>query len=92
MARDMLSEKDRETILKYARKYNLKTVILFGSSIRRVDTNDIDIAIKGIDPRRFFDFYWELYRDLSKPVDVIDLSRSCLFNKIIEEEGEVLYG
>ncbi|GAG65055.1 unnamed protein product [marine sediment metagenome] len=66
----MISKKDKSLILKYARKYKLKKVILFGSSKDRIDAKDIDIAIIGIAPELFFDFYWEVYRDLSKPVDI----------------------
>ena len=88
----MISEKDRNTILIYAKKYNLEKVILFGSAKERIDSRDIDIGIRGISPDLFFDFCWEVYRDLSKPVDIIDLSKDCLFNKLIEKDGLVLYG
>ncbi|TFG20859.1 MAG: nucleotidyltransferase domain-containing protein [Promethearchaeota archaeon] len=88
----MISEKDKNTILKYAKKYKIEKVILFGSSKERTDARDIDIGVKGISPKLFFDFCWELYRDLSKPVDIIDLNIDCSFNKLIEEDGLVLYG
>lgn len=88
----MISEKDKNIILKYAKKYKLEKVILFGSSKERKDARDIDIGVRGIDPKLFFKFCGELYRDLSKPVDVIDLSENCLFNKLIERDGLVLYG
>ena len=88
----MISENDKNVILTYAKKYKLEKVILFGSSKERTDTRDIDIGVRGIAPRLFFDFCWELYRDISKPVDVIDLSKDCLFNKLIEKDGLVLYG
>ena len=88
----MISEKDRQLILKYSEKYKLKRVILFGSSKEKGNANDIDIAIKGIAPELFFDFCWEVYRDLSKPVDIIDLDKDCLFNRLIERDGLVLYG
>ena len=88
----MISENDKNIILKYAKKYKLKKVILFGSSKEKIEFRDIDLAIKGIDPKVFFDFCWDLYRDLSKPVDIIDLNVDCSFNRIIEKEGLVLYG
>ena len=88
----MISENDKIMILKYAKKYKLTRVILFGSSKERTDANDIDIGVKGLAPELFFDFCWELYRDLSKPVDVVDLSRDSLFNKLVEQDGLVLYG
>ena len=88
----MISKSDKLLILKYAKKYKLTRVILFGSYRERTDANDIDIGVIGLAPESFFDFCWELYRDLSKPVDVIDLSKDCLFNKLIKRDGVVLYG
>ena len=88
----MISETDKRLILKYAKKYNLAKVILFGSSIEREDATDIDIAVEGLRPVLFFDFCWELYRDLSKPVDIIDLSKDCRFIRLIKQDGLVLYG
>ena len=88
----MISENDKKIILKYAKKYNLEKVILFGSSKERIDARDIDIGVRGVSSDLFFDFCWELYRDLSKPVDVIDLTKDCLFTKLIEQDGLVLYG
>jgi len=88
----MISESDMSIILKYAKKYKLKKIILFGSSKERTEARDIDVGVRGVAPELFFDFCWELYRDLSKPVDVIDLSRDCQFNRLIEKDGLVLYG
>ncbi len=88
----MISKNDKSLILKYARKYRLTRVILFGSSKERGDAKDIDIGVKGLAPKLFFDFCWELYRDLSKPVDVFDLSNDCVFNSLVAREGVVLYG
>ena len=67
-------------------------MILFGSSRERTDANDIDIGVTGLAPESFFDFCWALYRDLSKPLDVVDLSKDYLFNRLVERGGVVLYG
>ena len=88
----MISERDKGIILKYARKYDLREVILFGSSIEREEPKDIDIGIKGIKPELFFDFYGELLLLLSKPVDVVNLDKKSSFNKLVEKEGIKLYG
>lgn len=89
----MISERDKETITRCAKKYNVSTVYLFGSSLdRNSGHNDIDLAVKGIKPEVFFKFYGELLRYLSKPVDLVDLSRKSLFNQIIEEKGIKIYG
>jgi predicted nucleotidyltransferase len=89
----MISEIDKEIIIKYAKKYNVSYVVLFGSSTQKDrESNDIDIGVNGIEPRLFFKFYAELFKNLSKPVDLVDLSRKSLFNELVEETGEIIYG
>ena len=89
----MITEKDKEIIIQCARKYNVNSVILFGSSTREDEEfNDIDIGVRGIEPRLFFKFYAELFKYLSKPVDLVDLSKKSLFNELVEETGVKIYG
>ena len=89
----MISERDKEIITPCARKYNVSSIYLFGSSLdRNSEPNDIDLAVKGIRPEVFFKFYGELLRSISKPIDLVDLSRKSLFNRIIEEKGVKIYG
>lgn len=89
----MITEKEKEVIIQYARKYNVASVYLFGSSAGEgTEANDIDLAVKGILPRLFFKFYGELLRSLSKPVDLVDLSQRSLFNQMVEERGVKIYG
>ena len=89
----MITEKEKKVILKYAKKYHVSSVILFGSSIEKdKDYNDIDIGVKGINPKRFFDFYGELLLSLPKNIDVVDLKGKSLFNKLVEESGIKIYG
>lgn len=89
----MIAETDKDVIIKCAKKYNVSSVILFGSSLSKSEkANDFDIAVKGIQPELFFKFYAELFKRLSKPVDLVDLSRKSLFNDLIEETGVIIYG
>ncbi|HIE31750.1 MAG TPA: hypothetical protein EYP67_05135 [Methanosarcinales archaeon] len=89
----MITKEDKDIILHCAAKYNVSRVILFGSSLRTdKEAGDIDIGVKGIEPRLFFKFYAELFRRLSKPVDLIDLSKKSLFNEVVEETGVKIYG
>ena len=81
----MISEREKEIIIQFAKKYQVTSIYLFGSSLDTSDYNDIDLAVKGIKPELFFKFYGELLRNLEKPVDLIDLSERSLFNQIIEE-------
>ncbi|MFO8087001.1 MAG: hypothetical protein R6T91_04230 [Bacteroidales bacterium] len=87
----MISASDRDLIQDIARKYNVTRVILFGSSLfASVDSHDIDIAVEGLADRDYFSFYGELLQQLSKPVDVIDLSKKSKFVDMIEKEGILL--
>ena len=89
----MISEKEKKIIITYAKKYNISTIYLFGSALNDNGVyNDIDIAVLGLKPCLFFKFYGELLRNLSKTVDLVDLSRESLFNQMIKERGVRIYG
>jgi len=89
----MITKKDKIIILQLAEKYNVSSIILFGSSTKiNKESKDIDIGVKGIEPRLFFKFYAELYKHLSKPVDLVDISKKSLFNDLVEETGVRIYG
>jgi len=84
----MIGKADKETILAIARKYRVSKVLLFGSSLsEEADSRDIDLAVEGIADADYFAFYGELLCALSKPVDVIDLSKKSKFVDLIKREG-----
>ena len=89
----MITEADKKTIREISEKYSAKRVLLFGSSLfSEKETRDIDIAVEGIAPKDFFDYYGDLMLALSKPIDIVDLSGASNFVKMIQEEGDLLYG
>ena len=89
----MISESDKQKIGEVSKKYHAKRVLLFGSSLDTTrESQDIDIAVEGISPKDFFKYYGELMLILSKPIDVIDLSGSSKFTRLIQQEGVMLYG
>ena len=89
----MITEAEKDIIRDCARKHNVGCVLLFGSSIEPgTAANDVDLGVKGIAPELFFKFYADLMKHLSKPVDLVDLSRKSLFNDIVEETGLRVYG
>jgi predicted nucleotidyltransferase len=89
----MIATSDRDAIVRIARKYKVRRVILFGSSQHESETaRDIDIAVDGVDASVFFDFYRDLIFCLSKPVDVIDLSENTRFTRLVEAKGNLIYG
>lgn len=83
----MLTKKEVETIKNCAMKYNVSLVYLFGSSVGGRNANDIDLAIRGIKPQLFFDFYAELFKNLSKSIDLVDLDDvdNYLVERILKE-------
>ena len=88
----MISKHDKQAIITLATKYHAKRVLLFGSALSSdTEGRDIDIAVEGIPDELFFTFYGELMRVLSKPVDVVDLSRPTRLTLLILAEGELLY-
>jgi predicted nucleotidyltransferase len=84
----MITEQDKASIQAIARKYQVSKVLLFGSSLSaNVESRDIDIAIEGLADKDYFAFYGELICALSKPVDVIDLSKRSKFVDMVLREG-----
>ncbi len=89
----MITEKDKNVIMLLARQYGVHKIFLFGSSIEdQEEASDIDLGVIGIEPRQFFKFYADLMFSLSKPVDLIDLSKDTRFNAMVKREGIPIYG
>ena len=89
----MISEKDKTAIIDLARRYDVRRLLLFGSAADPAgQANDIDLAVEGILPEKFFAFYGDLLFALSTPVDLIDLAVDTAFNRLIRREGILLYG
>jgi predicted nucleotidyltransferase len=89
----MITETDKKTILEISKKYRAKRVLLFGSSLKpERESRDIDIAVEGIQPKDFFSYYGDLMFSLSKPVDIVDISGTSKFIKLILKKGVPLYG
>jgi predicted nucleotidyltransferase len=53
----MISEVEKEIIIRCAKKYRVSELYLFGSSLDQGSGyNDIDLAVRGIEPEFFFKF------------------------------------
>ena len=84
----MISNTDKQVIQAIARKYRASRVLLFGSSLFATpESRDIDIAVEGVAAKDFFAFYGELLCSVSKPIDVVDLSRKNAFVEMVLQEG-----
>jgi len=88
----MISKDDKKKISDISKKYKVKKVLLFGSSLSsESDVGDIDLAVEGVASGQFFEFCGELLLGLSKPVDVVDLSKKSRFTDFISRRGVVIY-
>ena len=88
----MITDRDKETIQHIAHKYHASRVLLFGSALfDAAGGRDIDLAVEGIADKDFYAFYGELLCTLSKPVDVVDLSKKSRFTDLVLKEGILLY-
>ena len=89
----MITDTDKAVIVDLAKKYRAGRILLFGSSVsKQSESRDIDLGVEGISPRVFFRFYADLMLRLSKPVDVVDLTRSTAFTLLVRRDGVPLYG
>jgi len=88
----MVSLNLRETVRQYAEEYGVKAVWLFGSALDDEEhAGDIDLAVEGLAPEKFFEFYGHIYFALSKPVDLVDLGQNPPIASIIREKGVCIY-
>lgn len=89
----MISKQDIKIIQEVSKEYKANRVLLFGSGLDpEKESHDIDIAVEGVAHQKFYKYYGELMLKLSKPVDVIDLSGTSKFVKLVQQEGVLLYG
>lgn len=90
----MIPELELNKAIETAKKYGVGKLYLVGSSLCKDagEINDYDFAVSDVPDGRFFKFYGELFRVLSKNVDLIDLSGNIShFKDIIVKEGRLVY-
>ena len=88
----MISANLIEIVKACAKEFGVKSVWLFGSAAEDETTaTDIDLAIEGLAPEKFFEFYGRLFFELPKPVDLVDLSQNPPIASIIREKGVRIY-
>ena len=89
----MIGEQDKARIVELGKRYQASRVLLFGSSVALDrEGEDIDLAVEGVPPSLFFEFYGQLICSLSKPVDLVDLGEKSRLTEMILREGMLLYG
>jgi predicted nucleotidyltransferase len=88
----MISSNLIETVRACARDFGVKAVWLFGSALEdESKALDIDLAVEGLVPEKFFDFYGRLFFELPKPVDLVDMEQELPITAIIRSKGVRIY-
>jgi len=69
-----------------------REVYLFGSAARGVvrDNSDIDLAVTGLPPCKFFEAMGVAADILQRPLDLVDLDDPGPFTRYLRQEGELL--
>ena len=89
----MISARDKAAVVELAHQYDASRVWLFGSSANRSKSGrDLDLAVEGVAPGRFFQFAGELMLSLSQPVDVVAVGRKSKLSALIRRDGIPIYG
>ncbi|MBU0568959.1 nucleotidyltransferase domain-containing protein [bacterium] len=64
-------------------------IFVFGSSAEGEvrEESDIDLAIRGCPPEKFFHLWGKLLFELEHPVDLVDMDQGDNFAEYLEKEG-----
>ncbi|MBM4020113.1 MAG: nucleotidyltransferase domain-containing protein [Planctomycetes bacterium] len=90
-----MSEDLRQRIERAAaalKKAGAREVYLFGSAAagRLSDNSDIDMAVSGLPPARFFQAMGEAADLLDVPLDLVDLDEDNPFTECLKKEGNLV--
>ena len=86
-------ETEIKKIVEISKEYGAEKIILFGSCLKDIKAaNDIDIAVAGVKPERFFEMYGKILSEIFTDMDLIPLEYTREhFSKRIFEQGKLLY-
>jgi predicted nucleotidyltransferase len=75
------------------KSYGAREVYIFGSYAEGTFTrhSDVDMAVTGLPPEKFFRAMGEAHDILMRPLDLIDLDDGSLFSEYLKNEGLLLH-
>ncbi len=87
-------ERELAKVVSLSKEFGAEKVLLFGSCIDDVESaHDIDVAIEGVEPEKFFEMYGRILGEVDSELDLIPLEDTREhFAKRILEKGKLLYG
>lgn len=92
MAIDAAVKDDIETAARILREEGATEVYVFGSAAHgkmRPDS-DIDFAIRGLPPEKYFPAMGKVVDAISHLFDLVDLDEENPFTRFLQDEGELL--
>jgi predicted nucleotidyltransferase len=68
-----------------------REVYVFGSAVRGTleERSDIDLAVSGLPPEKFFQVMAQVEDILQRPIDLVDLDEENPFTQYLKEENEL---
>ncbi|MDY6845397.1 MAG: hypothetical protein SV375_09360 [Thermodesulfobacteriota bacterium] len=90
----MIPRNELDKAVEIAKKYDVGALYLIGSALHKEpdEIRDYDFGVKDVPSGKFFKFYGELIRVMSKNIDLIDLSGELTkFKSIVLREGKLIY-
>ena len=87
-------EREIAKIITISEEFDVEKVLLFGSCLDEIESaQDIDIAVKGVKPEKFFELYGKILGVVDSEIDLIPLEDTREhFAKRILEKGRLIYG
>jgi len=82
-------KRDVEAAVKILREAGAREVFIFGSAghgTERPDS-DLDLAVKGLPPEKFFEAMGTMVFELSRTFDLVDLDERNPFTEYLERKG-----
>lgn len=73
------------------KSFGATEVYLFGSVAKGTDNqySDIDLAVTGIPPEKFFEAMGDTFGAIKKEIDIVDLDENTPFVKYLKTHGEL---
>ena len=80
-----------EDVAAVLKKAGAHEVYLFGSAATGTisKNSDIDIAVSGLPPEKFFYAMGKAHRIIGRPLDLIDLDESTPFTDYLKKKGKL---
>lgn len=73
------------------KSFGATDVYLFGSVAKGTDNeySDIDLAVSGIPPEKFFEAMGDTFGAIKKEIDIVDLDENTPFIEYLKTHGEL---